>query len=170
MSRFKIDRVTDKYFLFWNTPCSQWFKHPDKTFLFQDEFGVKYYSAEHYMMYWKAMAFKNEKIAKMVLADPSPREVKKYGRMIENYDDQIWDSIRYNIVVKGNILKFAQNPDLLQFLAKYKYLKFVEASPQDKIWGIGLHFDDDRCLDESKWEGKNLLGKAINATILALKL
>ena len=38
---------------------------------------------------------------------------------------------------------------------------FVEASPYDKIWGVGLYETDDRILDEKNWLGENLLGKAI---------
>ena len=32
---------------------------------------------------------------------------------------------------------------------------------EDKIWGIGLHYNDDKVLDESNWNGQNLLGKCI---------
>jgi len=37
----------------------------------------------------------------------------------------------------------------------------VEASPYDKIWGIGLSKDDPRALDRSQWQGTNWLGEAI---------
>jgi ribA/ribD-fused uncharacterized protein len=37
----------------------------------------------------------------------------------------------------------------------------VEASPFDTIWGIGLHWKDDKVLDEANWLGQNLLGKAL---------
>ena len=67
-----------------------------------------------------------------------------------------------DVVLQGNILKFSQNEELLADLKKYKDKIFVEASPEDKIWGIGLHYDDDRVLDESLWNGQNLLGKVIN--------
>lgn len=71
---------------------------------------------------------------------------------------------RFNVVVNGNILKFSQNPELLEDLKKYKDKIFVEASPEDTIWGISLHYDD-RVLDELLWQGQNLLGKAINRVI-----
>lgn len=163
--KFKIDRITKDYFLFWNTPCSQWFIHPNKKYLFKDENGIEFYSAEHYMMYHKALIFNDIEIANMILKDPSPRNVKRYGRMVKGYVDEIWNEKRYEIVLKGNLLKFSQNIDIFTFINQYNHLEFVEASPEDKIWGIGLHFDNDDCLDKTKWNGLNLLGKVINETL-----
>ena len=39
----------------------------------------------------------------------------------------------------------------------------VEGSVQDKIWGVGVSWDDDAILDEANWRGgpnNNRLGKA----------
>lgn len=69
---------------------------------------------------------------------------------------------RFRIVLNGNLLKFSQNEELLNELILYSELIFVEASPNDRIWGIGLHYDNDLVLDERNWNGLNLLGKVIN--------
>jgi len=37
----------------------------------------------------------------------------------------------------------------------------VEASPLDKVWGIGLAVEDSRVHDPKQWQGLNLLGKVL---------
>lgn len=159
-------RITDKYYFFWNTIYSQWYIKPNKLYLFKDinEDGqiIKFISAEHYMMYHKALIFNDVESAELVLKTVHPGAVKQIGRAIKNYDDSIWSAKRFEVVTNGNLLKFSQNKNLLKDLSKYSNLEFVEASPYDKIWGIGLAENDDRVLDKSLWNGENLLGKAIN--------
>ena len=40
-------------------------------------------------------------------------------------------------------------------------MKNQETNPKDTRWGIGLSAEDDRVLDESQWQGENLLGKVL---------
>lgn len=159
-------RITDEYYFFWNGIYSQWYMDPNKPYLFKDadEDGqiIKFISAEHYMMYYKALTFNDIESAGLILKTVHPGDVKKIGRAIKNYDDSVWSAKRFDVVVKGNLLKFSQNRNLLKDLSKHSNLEFVEASPYDKIWGIGLAENDDRVLDKSLWDGENLLGKAIN--------
>ena len=37
----------------------------------------------------------------------------------------------------------------------------VEASPRDRIWGIGLAAGDEQALSPERWPGLNLLGFAL---------
>jgi ribA/ribD-fused uncharacterized protein len=37
----------------------------------------------------------------------------------------------------------------------------VEGSPKDRIWGVGIKWDDPRILDPKNWDGLNLLGVAL---------
>jgi ribA/ribD-fused uncharacterized protein len=149
-------RQTDTHFYFWNTIYSQWFSYNDKP-LFEEK-GNRFWSAEHYMMYHKARVFGQEEIMRDCLQRLSPRKVKALGRTIPNFSDNVWNKHKIDIVTQGNVLKFSQNPDLLAKMKEQQDLIIVEASPEDPIWGIGLHFDNEDVLDEAKWKGQNLLG------------
>lgn len=39
--------------------------------------------------------------------------------------------------------------------------ELVEASPFDKVWGVGLSADDPLIHDKRNWLGLNLLGKVL---------
>lgn len=160
-------RITKTHYYFWNTIYSQWYMSKNKDYLFEEN-GVKFITAEHYMMYHKALTFNDIETANKILETLHPRDVKALGRLVKNYDDKLWSKVRFDIVTQGNILKFSQNQDLMDDLIKYQDLIFVEASPVDVIWGIGLHYEDYRVLDEKQWKGQNLLGKAINKVIKIL--
>jgi hypothetical protein len=152
-------RKTDTHFFFWNTIYSQWFTSKNQII----ENGIKFQNAEQYMMYHKAILFNDKNIANLILRLKSPRKIKELGRQISNFNEEIWNENKEQIVSKGNYLKFSQNEDLKENLLSKDMIDLilVEASPYDKIWGIGLHFEDDDVLDEKKWKGENLLGKCI---------
>ena len=134
---------------------SQWFVRA-----FENE-GIVYKTAEHWMMAEKARLFNDEEVLAKILKSKSAVEVKKYGRQIRNFDKSIWDENKFEIVKKGNFLKFNQNKDLFNFLINTKESVLVEASPVDAIWGIGMASDDKDANTPSKWKGLNLLGYAL---------
>jgi ribA/ribD-fused uncharacterized protein len=152
--------LTDKYLVFWNSIFSQWYRHPEGIPLFEED-GNKFYSAEHYMMYHKARIFNAPETMQKALTNILPGEIKFLGRQIPNFNEDIWDEHKEEIVTRGNVLKFRQNPELKEILMTYD-VEFVEGSPEDCIWGIGLDYKDERCLDKSQWNGQNLLGKCLN--------
>jgi hypothetical protein len=112
-------------------------------------------------MWEKALFFNDEKIAHLILTSPDPRVNKELGRSIKNFDSKKWSKISYDIMVTVNYAKFDQNKHLKNTLLSTKDKTIVEASPHDMIWGIGLYWTNDDCLNESKWRGQNLLGKAL---------
>lgn len=57
--------------------------------------------------------------------------------------------------------KFRQNYDLKVYLLMTKDSILAEASPYDRVWGIGLGLRYPERLDYSKWRGENLLGKVL---------
>ncbi|MGJ5203315.1 NADAR family protein [Bradyrhizobium sp. HKCCYLR20261] len=99
---------------------------------------------------------------------PGPSQAKKLGREVRGFDDARWTAHRFDIAVRGNVAKFGQNPPLGQWLRSTAEAVLVEASPVDRIWGIGLAADDPRARDPLTWLGLNLLGFALMKARAAL--
>lgn len=102
--------------------------------------------------------FGNLNIAAAIMLTDNPAEQKDLGRMVENYDDAVWAKTRVDIMVAGLYEKFNQNPKLKESLLNTGDTVIVEASPVDKIWGIGLAEDHPNATRPDKWPGQNLLG------------
>ena len=123
--------------------------------------GVTYSCAEQYMMAEKARLFHDEAMLDKIMNTNYPKEMKAYGRAVQNFHDEVWESKAYSIVKKGNIAKFSQNPELWNYLKQSKNRILVEASPRDRIWGIGLGAGNPDAQNPVKWRGRNLLGFAL---------
>lgn len=123
--------------------------------------GRTYATAEHWMMWHKATLFGDAGIAERILASGHPHRAKSLGRQVRGFDEATWAARRYDIVVAGSVAKFAQHEELRRFLLGTGERILVEASPMDRIWGIGLAADDPRAEDPTRWRGDNLLGFAL---------
>ncbi|MGP2442002.1 NADAR family protein [Streptomyces sp. JW3] len=123
--------------------------------------GVAYASAEHWMMAGKARLFRDPEAERRVLAAGHPAEAKKAGRLVRGFDEAIWERERFGIVVEGSVHKFATDTALREFLLGTGDRVLVEASPVDRVWGIGLAATDERAGDPERWRGANLLGFAL---------
>lgn len=122
---------------------------------------TKYTSAEQYMMAEKARLFGDEEIRAQILKTSDPAICKKLGRKVRNFNQEKWNKNRENIARKGNFYKFSQNAKLREFLLSTGDKILAEASPRDRIWGIGMGKNNPDALDPAKWRGRNLLGFAI---------
>jgi ribA/ribD-fused uncharacterized protein len=125
------------------------------------EGGVRYATAEHFMMAAKARLFGDDEALGAILAALSPAEAKAVGRRVRNYDDEAWARARVDAVVRGNVAKFGQNEELGRFLRGTGERVIVEASPRDRIWGIGMGASNPDARNPSRWRGLNLLGFAL---------
>lgn len=154
-----------KYVFFWGhqpgkngvtTSCfSQWYGAP---FIVD---GQCYPTAEHFMMAEKAALFGDNATRKLVLQAPNPGAAKAFGRQVRGFEEAAWLENRFSIVTRANEAKFAQNPELGAFLKQTGSRVLVEASPVDRIWGIGLAQDDEKANNPNLWRGLNLLGFAL---------
>lgn len=148
-------RVTEDFVLFWNGIYSQWY--PSK---FEID-GVTYNCCEQYMMAKKAEFFNDKESHNKIMQSKHPKEQKALGRQVKNFDTNKWNQVCREFVYKGNLAKFKQDTYLKMQLLQTGSREIVEGSPYDKIWGIGMMWDDDAALDKNNWNGKNWLGEAI---------
>lgn len=120
-----------------------------------------YATAEHWMMAEKARLFGDREALSRILEAPTPADAKAWGRKVRKYDDEAWAKNRFEAVVRGNVAKFGQHPDLRAFLLRTGERVLVEASPRDRIWGIGMGKANVDARRPEKWRGQNLLGFAL---------
>jgi ribA/ribD-fused uncharacterized protein len=114
-----------------------------------------------YMMWSKCVFFNGSyQLERDILNANCPAECKSLGRRIPNFDKERWDKVAKNFVYAGNMAKYTQNKYLLELLMEVPG-EFVECSPTDKIWGIGLRVEDERAFDKTQWQGTNWLGKVL---------
>jgi len=157
---------TPRYLFFWgHTPSptgaitrscfSQWWR---ARFVID---GIGYPTAEHFMMAEKARLFDDDETLALILDAPDPAAAKQLGREVRRFDEKIWNGARFDIVVRGNRAKFEQHEEMRRFLLATDDQVLVEASPSDRIWGIGMAESNPDARHPEQWRGLNLLGFAL---------
>lgn len=146
--------ITTKLVLFWKppNPFGQWTASP-----FEID-GKHYCCAEQYMMAEKARLFGDTKIEAQIMNSDDPRYHQQLGKRVFGFEQSLWTAERCKIVFRGNFAKFTQNRNLGDLLIETENRRLVEASPIDKIWGIGIAANDPFAYDQKNWRGLNLLG------------
>ena len=151
----------DDFVFFWK-PCkdgvldkgcfSQWYMSP---FVID---GLKYNCAEQYMMAMKANLFGDDEICKEIIGETSPKRIRELGRLVRNFDGAVWGEHKAEFVRQANFAKFTQCEELRKFICSTEGKILVEASPFDRIWGIGMGEHNEKCVNPATWRGSNLLG------------
>lgn len=166
----KDDLKTQKQINFWRVSdkwgfLSNWYKQnlviKNRTFK----------CVEQYMMWSKAVLMGDFETAGKILSTSDPKKMKALGREVKNFNQVLWDKNKYEVVREAIISK-VKTEELKEILLSEEakdFIKkggtFAEASPFDRIWGIGMAEDDPDVYDKRKWKGQNLLGFAINDAI-----
>lgn len=151
--------ITKEHVFFWGeepftnfTPC------PELTYL-----GLKWRSTEQLFMWLKAVEFKDFKTAQLIRGVQTPKEAKKLGRQVKNFDAEHWSEVSYKYMKQIVDIKFRSNPEFLKELLNPVFAGklFVEASPYDSIWGIGFREEDANFYKNRPYWGKNRLGQIL---------
>lgn len=143
--------MKNKYLFFWDGVFSNF--HPIN--------NDQAFTSEKIFMAQKAMAFHDTEALKLISESITPRAAKKLGKTVVGFNEEKWVELREGAMMGALHIKFAACEEFREALRQSGNLILVEASPVDKIWGIG--FDEKNALENiDKW-GLNLLGKCLMA-------
>lgn len=138
-----------EYLFFWGGPFSNFSP-------INEDLSI---TSEKFYMLMKAVAFHDYESITLISNSTTPREAKKLGRKVKNYDQKVWDKIKFSVMMSAIRLKVSIDEDFKDILLASEDKILVEASPLDRIWGIGYD-EKDALANIDNW-GENLLGKAL---------
>jgi ribA/ribD-fused uncharacterized protein len=117
---------------------------------------------EQFMMASKAWLFDRSPeatVLRSILASKKPVDQKALGRKVPGFNEKVWDMVSNRVVVASQLARAAVDPKLAIIYNTSGTRMFVEGSPYDNIWGVGVRWDDKRIENTRNWKGKNKLGE-----------
>ena len=122
---------------------------------------IYFHCSEQFMMYCKAGCFNDAETQRKIMATDDAKEQKRLGQKTRGFSASVWDKIKSDVVVLGNVAKFGQNRTLRMQLLSTGDRVLAEAAKEDRVWGIGFTAQEASLhKDQSRW-GENRLGKAL---------
>jgi ribA/ribD-fused uncharacterized protein len=119
---------------------------------------IEIHDSETAIMLEKASLMGDLNILEQLKYSKSPSDSKKLGRKVRNFNQKLWDENIENIALYVLTVKFTSFPQFKQFLLKTNNAILVEAAPYDRIWGVGMRYNDPNIHHPEKWKGQNILG------------
>lgn len=147
-----------------------WGHHPSKTGVIGKECFSQWYMAEfyvghiryccmeQYLMSKKALLFGDNETDRKIMEATEQSDIKQLGREVKGFEEEIWSKFKIPIALTGNYYKFSQLEELRKYLLSTGDSLLIEASPYDKIWGIGMNAEEASACGIHQWKGTNLLG------------
>jgi len=121
--------------------------------------AIRFYTAEHAIMHAKAILFSDLATAEKILNAATPKEAGALGREVKNFDSNVWKQNVDRVAEEVFWAKFSQVRECREALLATGEKGLAEASPTDKVWGIGFRADEAEG-NEKQW-GRNIAGRAL---------
>ena len=102
----------------------------------------------------KARLFQDRRAEELVMSSPDPSAYKRIGRGVRNFDNAVWDRVREDAVVVGNLAQFSQNPIMKYHPRSTATNSLAEASRFDSVWGVVIRADGPEARDPRLWRGE----------------
>lgn len=125
--------------------------------------GIKFSCSEQFYQWAKADLHGDAATADRILAASDPAEMKRLGGEVD-LDPARWsEGVMKRIMETGLVEKFRQNRHLKEVLISTEQKMLVEASPQDRFWGVGVNMKNIMQMNPSQYPGQNELGKLLES-------
>jgi len=98
---------------------------------------------------------------KIAASKAQPAVIKRMGREVEGFDQDLWSEIECSVAYQVVYQKFEKTENLKKKLLATEDWVIAEATSNDRNWGIGLDRGDQRVHNPALWQGTNLLGWAL---------
>lgn len=140
-----------------HSPLSNYYK--SKMTVYSNTYSC---SEQHYTQQ-KALTFSDYATANKIMKETNPATMKKLGKNVKNYDHKTWKDKKVEVMRIGLQSKF-RDPKLSTFLLNTGEDTLMEASPNDKFWGVGLSMDNPRIWNTNNWWGRaeNKMGSLLS--------
>ncbi|KAL9105797.1 MAG: hypothetical protein Q9227_009099 [Pyrenula ochraceoflavens] len=93
-----------------------------------------------------------------------PRKQKAEGRNVSGFSENVWNTVSPEVCIVATIARAKADDNLARIFRRSGTRKFVEGSPSDRTWGVGIRYNDPRILDPDNWQGQNRLGRCHDET------
>lgn len=122
---------------------------------------LRFTSSEQFIMWSKAVLFKDFETRDKILKETDPLAIKKLGRTVKNFKEDVWRGWDATILKQALTLKFSQNESLKKKLLETGDAILAEANMFDKKYGVGLPGNDPKINDLAYWKGYNMMGNTL---------
>lgn len=122
---------------------------------------LRFISSEQFIMWSKAVLFKDFEVRDKILKETDPLAIKKLGRTVKNFKEDVWKGWDAAILKQALTLKFSQNEGLKKKLLETGDAILAEANMFDKKYGAGLSGNDPKINDPAYWKGYNMMGNTL---------
>ena len=121
--------------------------------------GVKLPTSEHHLMREKARLMGDEHAMALIKAAPTALAAKRLGRKVKPWNQGLWDDNCDQIMEDILEAKFNSTSAMREYILGIEG-HFYEASPKDKVWGIGIGVQ--QAMAGVPHNGQNKLGLALD--------
>ena len=142
-----LTQISDDIVLFWlpPSPVSQWTPSPFTV----DLLIIEYDCAEKFTMASKVCLFGDDLPLSAILATDDPREQEVLDCHVRHFDHDFWQQKCETFSPPGQPGKILPNKKMRLALVLTGQRRIPEASPHDKLWGIGLSAYDPESTNAS---------------------